>query len=59
MVSKLCPVKRYCLDKGTCDSCPFGEDFDRYSKKIKNLKAKNKELSVLNNQLKKGYGEKK
>ena len=52
MVSKLCPAKRHCFDKGSCDSCAFGKAFENYNKKIKNLKTKNEQLQSENKALK-------
>ena len=51
MVCKLCPYKRHCHDKGTCETCDFGKAFENYNKKIKSLKAKNEQLQKENKAL--------
>lgn len=52
MTSKLCPVKRHCFDKGTCETCEIGKAFEGCNKKIKKLKEKNEKLRVENAELK-------
>lgn len=52
MVCKLCPLRRHCFDKGSCETCDLGKAFEGYSKKIKKLKAKNEALEEENKALK-------
>lgn len=52
MVSKLCPIKKHCFDKGSCETCELGKAFEGYAKKIKRLKEKNEKLQVENAELK-------
>jgi hypothetical protein len=44
MVCKLCPTRKHCWDKGSCETCEFGKAFINLDKKIKQLKEKNKKL---------------
>ncbi len=44
MVCKLCPTRKHCWDKGSCENCDFGKAFINLDKKIKQLKAKNEKL---------------
>jgi hypothetical protein len=44
MVCKLCPARKHCWDKGSCETCEFGKAFINLDKKIKQLKEKNKKL---------------
>lgn len=44
MVCKLCPARKHCWDKGSCETCEFGQAFINLDKKIKQLKEKNKKL---------------
>lgn len=46
MVCKLCPTRKFCWDKGNCESCEFGIAFNSLDKKIKRLKEKNEKLTV-------------
>lgn len=53
MTCKLCPAKKNCWDKGTCEECDFFKAFEHLDKKIKKLKAENKDLQSQNEILKK------
>lgn len=53
MTSKLCPTKKHCFDKGTCETCEFGKVFKRLDAKIKRLEIKNGALRAENKELKK------
>ena len=44
MTCKLCPTRKHCWDKGSCEDCEFGKAFINLDKKIKRLKEKNKKL---------------
>lgn len=52
MTCKSCPSRKFCWDKGNCESCEFGKAFERCNKKINKLKAKNKALVTENKELK-------
>ena len=45
MVCKLCPSRRHCWDKGSCESCEIGKAFNGLDAKIKKLQKKNEILS--------------
>lgn len=51
-INKLCPVRRVCLDKGSCGNCSFSKAFDGYDRKLKKLKAENEKLKAENEKLK-------
>lgn len=51
MVCKLCPARKHCWDKGTCESCEYGKAFNALERKIGRLKKKNAELTDLNAKL--------
>ena len=53
MVSKLCPARKHCFDKGICERCGFGQAFENLNAKNKRLKAKNEALEKENEELKK------
>ncbi len=53
MVCKLCPTRKHCWDKGSCESCDFGKAFEGLNAKNKILKAKNEKLQSENEELKK------
>ena len=52
MVCKLCPIRKHCWDKGSCEDCDFGKAFESLNAKNKRLKAKNETLEVENKELK-------
>lgn len=53
MVCKLCPTRKHCWDKGSCENCDFGKAFINLDKKIKQLKDKNEKLHFENEELQK------
>lgn len=53
MVCKLCPTRKHCWDKGSCENCDFGKAFINLDKKIKQLKEKNEKLHFENEELQK------
>lgn len=53
MVCKLCPTRKHCWDKGSCETCDFGKAFINLDKKIKQLKEKNEKLHFENEELQK------
>lgn len=52
MVCKICPARRHCWDKGTCENCEFGKALEGLKKKNENLKEKNIALKGENEKLK-------
>ena len=52
MVCKLCPTRKYCWDKGSCENCDYGKALENLNKKNKRLKAKNEALEAENKELK-------
>ena len=46
MVSKLCPTRKFCWDKGDCENCGYGIAFEKLNKKIKKLTKKVNRLSL-------------
>ena len=52
MVCKLCPARKHCWDKGTCENCDFSKAFERLNAKNKRLKDKNEDLILENEKLK-------
>ena len=48
MICKLCPTRKHCWDKGSCESCDFGKAYYALERKINRLKKKNAELTALN-----------
>lgn len=53
MVSKHCPYKKHCHDKGACETCDFGKKFEKLAKENKKLKAQNEALTKENEELRK------
>ncbi len=53
MVCKICPLRRHCFDKGTCENCDVGKAFEALKKKNERLKEKNRVLEDENEKLKK------
>ena len=52
MVCKICPTRKHCWDKGSCETCEFGKALEKLSTKNKKLTEKNKALEVENRRLK-------
>lgn len=52
MVCKLCPARKHCFDKGSCERCAFGQAFEGLHKKAERLKAKNEKLEAENKAMK-------
>lgn len=52
MVCKLCPTRKFCWDKGNCESCDFGKALEGLATKNKRLKAKYEALTKENEELK-------
>ena len=52
MTCKLCPLRRHCFDKGSCETCDLGKAFEGYNRKNKKLKAENEKLKEENEKLK-------
>ena len=46
MVCKLCPMRRHCFDKGTCETCDFAKALENLNAKNKRLKSKNEALET-------------
>lgn len=51
MVCKICPVRKRCLDKGTCEKCDFGKSFCKLKSRIEKLERKNEALEKENKKL--------
>lgn len=51
MVCKICPVRKSCLDKGTCENCDFGKAFCKLKRKIEKLERENEALKKENKNL--------
>lgn len=51
MKSRICPARKHCWDRGSCEECGFHKAIENLNTKIKNLKKRNKFLVEENERL--------